>query len=72
MTPASAKSPGTEVHLSTVTKVHAKDPKKIMMEERPDSGEHLAQQLPAGDTWEMYWQKPGQSLRNLGLISNEA
>lgn len=30
-----------------------------MMEERPDSGEHLAQQLPAGDTWEMYWQKPG-------------
>lgn len=43
-----------------------------MMEERPDSGEHLVQQLSASDTWEMYWQKPGQSLRNLGLISNEA
>lgn len=50
MTPASAKSPGTKVLLSIVTKVHANDSQKIMMEERPDSGEHLAQQLPAGDT----------------------
>ena len=39
-----------------LNKVHAKDKKNKMMEKRPDSGKHLAQQLPAGDTQEMYQQ----------------
>lgn len=41
------------------------------MEKRSDSGGYIAQ-LPAGDNQKVYLQKPRQSLRNLGLIFNEA